>query len=901
LADFTDAQGNAIPEDQLADAFARGEAFGDTEAQYRMRNATGDVVQVRGAEVPKALAAGASLLSPSESAFEERRPEYEGTGAAVRTMLERGASTASGGLTDLAVGLASPEAARGMRERAQVQSDAAEFGSALGMAVPLSIGGKLAKPLGKVAALAKPTTPVGRMALRAASEAAPYALEGALYGGTSTAGNLALNQQEITAEKVLAGAGQGALLGGLFGLGSQAAAIGARKIAGKLDELAEGLGKRGAAEKGRASDALKPSQRLIKSKVGRDSSKIESALDEVNRDYLGYVVKTGPMKGKRIHHGARDPVDVIDDVTHAWNETGREIQRFRDAADELGQTVPQNRPDAVSLNKKLDDVVTEVAGDEFAGAAQKKLARKIERDHLKPLREWRERGASDPIEQLQALGAENLSSRGRDRVTNIGDLDALNDVRSAYQGTTPEIAEAISTGKAQTPKGKAFEPIKVRLDSPAGPVIEDGWKRVAAAQQAGAENVLATVVKPDGSEWTGTISVKGRPVTPDGAPSLSQLDRMRQSVGDQLSAAKRAGQKDAIRAYGKVYSAITESIDDTIEKTLAPQGVNLAEYKELKRVYSSLSFAKQAIDELRFAQAAGRGAKPESAGDRAGLVMAFAQAMHGNFGAALSTAGQAVLGNSMAGVMAGRAANATTALQLGAKALATGSRAVARAAPYVPSAAVRYMMRAEPQVVFDRLRDTAADPVKLQQYAANRVQDFAQQYPDLAVSAQQLIVGDLQHLAQTAPQGFTRHAAGMTPMSKEARERLYSHPDVKKWLERAEALENPASVVNAMLEGRVPYDAIETLKLRRPQVWQELRTNVATEIAQQPDLVPFRRRVMLGTALEFPADYSMLPEVAAELQAPVMAEGDQGGGVTQAATPDTSMMLTSTDRLEERM
>jgi hypothetical protein len=902
LADFTDAQGNAIPEDQLADAFARGEAFGDTEAQYRMRNATGDVVQVRGAEVPKALAAGASLLSPSESAFEERRPEYEGTGAAVRTMLERGASTASGGLTDLAVGLSSPEAARGMRERATVQQDAAEFGSALGMAVPLSVGGKLAAPVSKLAALAKPTTPIGRMALRAASEAAPYALEGALYGGTSTAGSLALNQQEITAEKVLSGAGQGALLGGLFGLGSQAAARGARKIAGKLDEFAEGLGKRGAAENGRSIDALKPSQRLIKQKVGRDSSKIESALDEVNRDYLGYKIKTGPMKGKTIHHGARDPVDVIDDVTHAWNETGREIQRFRDAADELGRAAPEARPDAVTLNKKLDDVVTEVAGDEFAGAAQKKLARKIERDHLKPLREWRERGASDPIEQLQALGVENLSSRGRDRVANIGDLDALNEVRGAYQGATPEIAEAISTGKAQTPKGKAFEPIKVRLDSPAGPVIEDGWKRVAAAQQAGAENVLATVVKPDGSEWTGTISIKGRPITPDGAPSLSQLDRMRQSVGDQLSAAKRAGQKGAIRAYGKVYSAITESIDETIERTLAPQGVNLAEYKELKRVYSSLSFAKNAIDELRFAQAAGRGAKPASAADNAGIAYAFAQALTGNFGNAAHTVAQSVLGNSVAGALSGRAANATTALQLGAKALATGSRAVAKAAPYVPSAAVRYMMRAEPQVVFDRLRDTAADPVKLQQYAANRVQDFAQQYPDLAVAAQQLIVGDLQHLAQTAPQGFTRHAAGLTPMSKEARERLYSHPDVKKWLERAEALENPASVVNAMLEGRVPYDAIETLKLRRPQLYQEIRMNVATEIAQQPDLVPFRRRVMLGTALEFPADYSMLPEVAAELQAPPMAdEGGQQGGVTQAATPDTSMMLTSTDRLEERM
>lgn len=900
MAEFIDAQGNAIPEDRLADAFAAGEAFGDAEADYSMRNATGDVVKVKGAEVPKALAAGASLLSPSESAFEQRRPEYEGTGAALRTMLERGASTATGGLSDLAVGLSSPEAARGMRERAIVQKDAGELGSAIGMALPLSLGSKLAKPVGALAALAKPTTPIGRMALRAASSAAPFALEGAIYGATSTAGNLALNQQEITAEKVLAGAGQGALLGGLFGLGSQAAALGARRIAGKLDDLAEGFKQGIGKSEGRAIDALKPSTRLIKSKVGRDASKIESALDDVNRDYLGYTIKTGPMKGKQIHHGARDPVDVIDDVTHAWNETGREIQRFRDAADELGQNSPANRPDSVSLNKKLDEVVSEVAGDEFAGAAQKKLARKIERDHLKPLREWRDRGASDPIEQLQALGVENTNYL-REGMRDMPEL------RKAYDGATPEIAEAVATGATPTNRGKPIEPVKVNIEPDGSLHLADGRHRLAAAKEAGAQNVLAEIkVRNEAGdvvrEWTGPVSISGRPVTPDGAPSLSQLDRMRQSVGDQLSAAKRAGQKDAIRAYGKVYSAITDSIDETIERTLAPQGVNLVEYKELKRVYSSLSFAKQAIDELKFAQAAGRGNKPASAADNAGIAYAFAQALTGNFGSAAHTVANSVMGSSVAGMLSGRAANATTALELGAKALATGSRAVAKAAPYVPSAAVRYMMRAEPQVVFDRLRETAADPVRMQQYAADRVRDFAQQYPDVAVAAQRLIVGDLQHLAQTAPQGFSRHSAQLTPMSAEARARLYSHPDVRKWLERAEALENPASVVNALLEGRVPYAAIETLKLRRPQLWSELRTQVATEIAQQPDAIPFRRRIMLGSALEFPADYSMLPAVAAELQAPpVTEEQGQAQGLPQGKVPDTSSMLTSTDRLEERM
>jgi hypothetical protein len=507
---------------------------------------------------------------------------------------------------------------------------------------------------------------------------------------------------------------------------------------------------------------------------------------------------------------------------------------------------------------------------------------------------------------LQALGVENTN------YLKTGMRD-LSDARKAFEGATPQQVEAIALGEAPVvardrlstaQSREKLPPIEIGI-APDGIQLIDGRHRMTAALEAGAENIRAKVRVYDAElntirEWEGPVSLKGRPVTPDGAPSLSQLDRMRQSVGDQLSAAKRAGQKDAIRAYSKVYGAISDTIDETIEKTLAPQGVNLGEYKELKRVYSSLSFAKTAIDELKFAAASGRGKAP-TAQDNAGIAYAFAQALTGNFGSAAHTVAQSVLGNSVAGALSGKAANATTALQLGAKALATGSRAVARAAPYAPSAAVRYMMRSEPQIVFDRLRETAADPVKLQQYAASRVEGFAQQYPDLAVSAQRLIADDLQHLAQTAPAGFTRHAAQFTPMSKEARERLYSHPDVRKWMERAEALEDPSSVVNAILEGRVPYDAIETLKLRRPQIWQELRENVAREIAQQPDAVPFRRRVMLGTALEFPADYSMLPDVAAGLQAPVVTEEQGQGGMTKAATPDTSTMLTSTDRLEERM
>lgn len=899
---FTDESGSVIPDDQLASALASGQAFGDPTADYRMKDETGAIVKVKGAEVPNALAAGASLLSPSESAFEDRRPEYLGTGAAARTLVERGLSTASGGLSDLAAGLASPELAQGMRERAQVQDSAGALGGALGAVVPLSLAGKLAKPLSKVAALAKPSTPIGRMALRAASAAAPLALEGAIYGGTSAAGSAALNGQEITAEKVLAGAGQGALFGGLLGVGMGASSAALRRIAGKLDETADAVAKSKAAEAGtkvpKGIADLKPSTRRLKELVGRNATKLDDALAKVDADYLGYTMKTGPMKGKRIHHGARDPVDVIDDVTHAWNETGKEVQRFRDAADELGRANPANLPDAVALNQKLDEVVGGIASDPFSGRSAKRLARRIEKDHLEPLRQWRDRGAADPVEQVQALGVENTN------YLREGMRD-LTEHRKAYEGMTPEQAQAVATGASPTNRGKPFEPIKVNIEPDGSMHLADGRHRLAAAKEAGATDVLAdvTVRGADGKivrEWSGPLSVSGRPVTPDGAPSLNQLDRIRQGIGDQLAAAKRAGKKDEIRALSQVYGSFTDVIDETIERTLTPQGISLAEFKEAKRVYSSLSMVKGAIDDLKFAQA--RGTPKPQASDDAGLGYALTSLLTGNFGAAASSAARAIggklLGDSLPGVLAGGAAKSTAMLELGARAIATGSRAAAREIPKAASSGLRYAMRVRPEETVTELREITSSPQRIMQYAADRTADVALAYPQLAVQMQKLIVGDLQYLAQTAPPGFREQGAALTPSSRS--KAVYSHPEVQKWLARAEALENPESAVRALIEGDIQFEAIEALKVRRPLMWGELRQGIAQELATRPDDVPFKRRIFLGTAFEFPADYSMTPDVAAELQAPpVMADGQQQQTRGANLTADATQAMTATQRLEE--
>jgi hypothetical protein len=900
VADFTDETGAPIPAENLAEAVASGNAYGDANAEFSMRDAVGDVVKVRGAEVPKALAAGASLLSPGEADFESRRAEHQGTWAAARTLLERGASTATGGLTDLAAGLASPELARDMRERAVVQDSAGSFGGALGAAVPFSLAGKLAKPVQALARAARPTTAAGRMALRATAATAPYALEGAFYGASSAAGAAALQGDEITAEKVLSGAGKGALLGGLFGGAATAlASRGARRIASK-ESTAQSVAREGTEAitgiRQKAGDfaaegaiaGLRPSKRLVKEAAGR-GAKVDEFIKKAGRDYLGYEMKTGPMKGKRIFHAARDPSDVLDDVSHAWDETGRTIGQYREMAAEAGKANPALRPSTAKLNDDLDEILK--PRSEFAPKADTDLIAKVEREYLEPLRRWRD--AKDPL----ADGVENSNYLR-------GGMRDLTEHRRAYEGLTPEQAEHVATGLAPTNRGKPFEPIQVHIDPEAGAVLQDGRHRMVAAKEAGAQNILATVKHYDDAgkvirETTGPISIGGAPKTDLEIPDIEAI---RRSVDTAQRTAKRTGNLAEADLLGRVNQRMTAHTDEALEAALP--GVDLAPYKEAKSVYRSLTFVKKAAEELAFSKAAGG---KSAQVDPSAVGYALSMLMMGHpvaaAGVAAAQMGQKLIRERAGGViseLAWQASKTDARIGMGARALADGVSLRGMAAGFRDagiSGVERYALNEKPQLVFERLREVAASPVKLQEYAARQTAPYAQQYPELAMAAQQLVMGDVQHLAATAPAGFTSEGAQMTPLSKAARERLFSHPDVRKWMDRAAVLEDPGTLVDEMLRGRVPLEAIETLKLRRPHIWAELRQEVQAEVAVRKDTLPFKRRILLGTGFEFASDYSMQASVAAELQMPTQAPAEQPQPTGDLKT-DPTAMLTTTQRLE---
>jgi hypothetical protein len=63
---FLTEKGDPIPESELADRLAKGEAFGSTDEKYLVREPSGKIVRVDGGEIPNALAAGCTILSPRE-------------------------------------------------------------------------------------------------------------------------------------------------------------------------------------------------------------------------------------------------------------------------------------------------------------------------------------------------------------------------------------------------------------------------------------------------------------------------------------------------------------------------------------------------------------------------------------------------------------------------------------------------------------------------------------------------------------------------------------------------------------------------------------------------------------------------------------------------------------------
>jgi hypothetical protein len=191
------------------------------------------------------------------------------------------------------------------------------------------------------------------------------------------------------------------------------------------------------------------------------------------------------------------------------------------------------------------------------------------------------------------------------------------------------------------------------------------------------------------------------------------------------------------------------------------------------------------------------------------------------------------------------------------------------------------------------VESAASNPEALARRVAEISKPFVREYPAVAGAVQQTLLADVAYLQRRLPMPATNAETSLTPFAKGA---LKAVPKAqqKEFLERVRALAEPRTVLDEIARGNFPAAALETLKERRPGVFEELRLAIMTETAQRKEALPYARRVLLSLAFDFKGDWSLenLPAIQSSF-APSEAppeEGAPGDGATLPATLGDSML-----------
>lgn len=337
-------------------------------------------------------------------------------------------------------------------------------------------------------------------------------------------------------------------------------------------------------------------------------------------------------------------------------------------------------------------------------------------------------------------------------------------------------------------------------------------------------------------------------------------------------------------------------------------------WKALKTEYSDLAMVAKAADDNSIREAANRWGSPTDyasglgSGNLIGVLTGLATGSVG-VGALAGLAGGAVAGiahkyarergSAFVAKMAERVAAFDTRVEAAAKALVREG-GVGKAAKTAPAiiAAGNWEDR------FDTLRQQLGvfqhNPEKAVEMLAEMTGDIAIKDPTLAQELHTQILGDSQYLLSKMPLAFSRVNNSLTPMLEEGR---ISGFDKRRAVRIADALNDPASVLEDLQRGVINRDGIQALQDRRPQVFEIIQGKVIEEVAMRDTPLPFRKRTLLSVAFDFQGDWSLLPQNLAAIQAAVRpqeeAQPSGGGGANMNIDPGRMMQPTGPQVGEE--
>lgn len=777
--------GKPIAAEEMAAALREGRARFQRGAQVYAKNADGQLVTVDASE---ATTPGYQVLSQAELRQERLRQQAESAGGLAKTAgegLVRGATMGFLGPEQF-YDSEGREAARARQQYNPNLSAGSEITGALGATVAASAlsGGAAAGGTGaRLAQLAARGALTPFRAAAAVGEAAEAATaarlgsgllgtaarmgarglaEGAIMGAGHEVSQAALDDVPLTAERLLAGAWDGAKMGGAFGAG--------------LGVLGYGVGKAG-------------------------------------RAIVGRMAESGDDLGK---------------ATGTWAERATFKQQ-------------------VGNQGKFFDQATKF-GKDPAGPAR--IGRKL-------------LDADMPTSAPAALKrAEELRRGALERMQSV--VKAVDDagVTASPEAVLAKVDDQIAKIR-EIPFGDA-QAVADRIERNIAPFRERFGPRVVAGE--------APATAFDGAFYGGP-NIPPPQLLPEARVKLSDMWGFRKALDDSINF-EVAQKGPAKQALMDMRSAFVAELDDTIARAAETSGMDpglLKAWKQATEDYGDFALIKDGLKGLIKQRGKNRAISPTDYA--AGGLMTLLSGGNPLAGAAMGAVSAGVhklLRERGLGVMA-RIADRTGTVaaqmeeagKMAAMVTKTPKRLATPAAYNVSKLFEHYSAA---------VNQANADPVKFSEKMASATADLSLRAPEVASQIQQTMLADLEYLNQLHPKPASRQGATLTPLAKMPE--FYAFDQKRAFVDAAMALDNPVGVFEDLAAGKLPLAGLNALKARRPLLFGEMRQTVIKYTSTRETELPFNRRVLLGTAFDFPADWSMAH--VGEIQES-LASGDASG------------------------
>jgi len=850
-------------------------------AQIPVRLASGEVGTIAPADLKETIASGGQVISPTALAHARQQAEQEKkyggmTGAAVAYHEAQ--------LRGITMGLSDPaliegarlfggnESAEGVRQHLAGYAGENKAADVLGQAGG-ALAGATAVPFSPAGATARLGSAVeggaaralgGGMLARVGGRVAAGAAEGALYGVGSSISESALGDTPITAEKVLAGAGTGAFLGGatsglfaLAGAGMGAARDEAgRYLASMKPQQIEALVERdtGYAPKG-LGDKIKAWYAKAASAVsGHDEGDISRLLNASTRDRQVAVY---------------DSDKVLDAATRQIRQHGDDMMRggrvvsdeFRGdlKADKIARSVKQGNELEVAkaVEDQLRNIINGAEAQLEKGPAPQ-MVKSIESSAKAAYRAQIELASGRTFDNATAYMALDNVKRDLQRMTNHAQNGWRNIADPIEMRAYRETADWLRD---------TSEALRVHLED------TDLWGKAAQKQAAINEAWTRQIDASDRFRAALTTKIGRDPANP-----YLKLEGMDPGKLDSYVRNLQNPNKDlthiAVRDYAQSTEDLTKAISEAYE--LPPEVLN-----EVHKVGHAAAGFRSTVDQaghdLALANAYKRLTQGQS-GSTAGILGTLGLAVGGLPGGAVG-AGAGMLANP-GKVIAQFAAAERLQMKVNA-ALGSSTRGFLRGgsagalAPVSEVASEKGFARATSEVT-----SWATDANKTQASIAKSLGDLPHAAPDLsaAISVQASRVA--QFLYQKIPVGMTDQYS----INPADRKLLVSDSERATFARYYEAATEPQSVMRALEAGRVTPEQAEALRVVWPNIYAECQQRITEAVVAHGKALPYDKTTQLGMLFDVPTHATLAPQVMQAVAAAHASKQQQDQGTPGPST-----------------